>query len=229
MDVLIIEDNVELATNIGAYLYEKGHSIDYAHNGITGYQLMQQNQYDAIILDLMLPGMDGITLCKKYLENNYSPNTSILMLTARDTVPDIVEGLSAGADDYLVKPFSLEVLAARLDALHRRMNRQEPVKIIKVDDLEINLETREVKRSSEQITLKPTTAKILEYLMRNTHRVVTRGEIEKHIWNDDIPLGDPLRSHIYSIRQAVDKNYPVKLIHTMHGVGYRVAKLENDT
>ncbi len=228
MDVLIIEDNTVIATNIAEYLNEKGHSADFAQNGIMGLQLALQNNYDAIILDLVLPGMNGLSLCKKYQQQSTHKFTPILMLTAKDTVEDIVAGLSAGADDYLVKPFSLKVLLARLEVLQRRSLKKNNQPILSSHDLIINLDTREIKRGSTQISLKPTTTKILEYLIRNTHRVVTRKEIEKEIWGDNPPAGDSLRAHIYNIRQAIDKDNDIPLIHTIHGVGYRIAKIENE-
>jgi DNA-binding response OmpR family regulator len=227
MDVLIIEDNTDIATNIAEYLSEKGHSTDFAHNGITGLQLALQNNYDAIILDLVLPGLNGLTLCEKYQEQNTQRYTPILMLTAKDTVEDIVAGLNAGADDYLVKPFSLQVLLARLEVLQRRAYKENN-KILSTHDLSINLDTRTIKRGGTTISLKPTTAKILEYLIRNTHRVVSRKEIEKEIWGDDPPTVDSLRAHIYNIRQSVDKNSNIQLVHTIHGIGYRVANITDE-
>ena len=228
MDVLIIEDNTDIATNIADYLVVRGHSADFAHNGITGLQLALENSYDVIILDLVLPGMNGLTLCEKYQQQNTQRFTPILMLTAKDTVEDIVTGLSAGADDYLIKPFSLQVLLARLEVLQRRSSKKDNNKILSAYDLSINLDTREVKRGKSAIFLKPTTAKILEYLIRNTHRVVPRKEIEKHIWGDNPPAGDSLRAHIYSIRQSVDKASDLQLVHTIHGIGYRIAKITDE-
>lgn len=229
MDVLIIEDNTEIATNIAEYLNEKGHEADFAHNGIIGLQLALQNNYDAIVLDLILPGMNGLTLCERYQQQSTQKYTPILMLTAKDTVEDIVAGLTAGADDYLVKPFSLKVLLARLEVLQRRTSKKNANQILATHDLSLNLDTRKVKRGDNIISLKPTTAKILEYLIRNTHRVVPRKEIEKEIWGDNPSAGDSLRAHIYSIRKSVDKDSNIQLIHTIHGIGYRVADITNES
>jgi DNA-binding response OmpR family regulator len=228
MDVLIIEDNADISTNIAEYLNEKGHSADFAYNGITGLQLALENNYDAIVLDLVLPGMNGLTVCKRYQEQHTQTFAPILMLTAKDTVEDIVAGLSAGADDYLVKPFSLQVLVARLEVLQRRIFKDNK-KILSTHDLSINLDTREVKRGNHTISLKPTTAKILELLIRNTHRVVPRKDIEKEIWGDNPPAGDSLRAHIYSIRKFVDKDSHIQLVHTIHGIGYRVANIIDES
>jgi len=228
MDVLIIEDNIDIATNIAEYLEGKGHSTDFAQNGIVGLQLALQNSYDAIVLDLILPGMNGLKLCEKYQQQNTQKFSPILMLTAKDTVEDIVAGLSAGADDYLVKPFSLKVLLARLEVLQRRSFKKNNNMMLATYDLSMNLDTREVKRGSNTTFLKPTTAKILEYLIRNTHRVVPRNEIEKEIWGDDPPAGDSLRAHIYNIRKFVDKNNTIELVHTIHGIGYRVANTTDE-
>ena len=228
MDVLIIEDNTVIATNIAEYLSEKGHTADFAQNGIVGLQLALQNNYDAIILDLVLPGMNGLSLCEKYHQQSTQKLTPIIMLTAKDTVDDIVAGLSAGADDYLVKPFSLKVLLARLEVLQRRSLIKNNQPILSSHDLIINLDTREIKRGTALISLKPTTTKILEFLIRNTHRVVTRKEIEKEIWGDNPPAGDSLRAHIYNIRHAIDRDNNIPLVHTIHGIGYRIAKIDNE-
>ena len=228
MEVLIIEDSTEIAANVGEYLDAKGHAVDFAQNGITGYQLAMQNTYDVIVLDLILPGMDGLTLCKKYQEEKTSSRAPILMLTAKDTIDDIVTGLATGADDYLVKPFSLQILLARLEVLARRANQQDQQNIIETHDLSMNLDTREVKRANTVISLKPTTAKILEFLIRNTHRVVPRREIEKEVWGDNPPNGDPIRAHIYNIRRSVDRDTDIKLVHTIHGIGYRVANIKHE-
>ncbi len=223
MQVLIIEDNAEIATNIGTYLETKGHAIDFASDGVTGLHLAVTNTYHVIVLDLMLPGMDGLEVCRKLRESS-SLHVPVLMLTARDTIEDVVQGFEAGSDDYLIKPFSLQELEVRIDALHRRASRQYDNPILCVEDVEINLEKHTIIRAGKNIQLKPATMRILVYLMRNTHRVVTRKELELEIWGDTPPEGDPLRAHIYNIRNSLDKPFDQKLVHTVHGVGYRIAK-----
>lgn len=223
MQVLIVEDNSEIATNIGTYLESKGHTVDFAADGVTGLHLAITNSYHAVVLDVVLPGMDGLDVCRKLRENS-SSHVPVLMLTARDTTEDVIQGFEAGSDDYLVKPFSLKELELRLDALHRRTSGTGHNPILAVEDLEVNLETHTVKRAGNIIKLKPTTLRILVFLLKNSHRVVSRKELEAEIWNDTPPDGDPLRAHIYNIRNELDKPYEQKLVQTIHGVGYRVAK-----
>ena len=226
MQVLIIEDNAEIATNIGIYLETKGYTVDFAADGVTGLHLAVTNAYHVVVLDLMLPGMDGLEVCRK-LRESASLHVPVLMLTARDTVEDVILGFEAGSDDYLIKPFSLQELEVRLVALHRRSSRHYDSPILTIEDLEVNLETHTVKRGGTIIKIKPATLRILVYLMRNTHRVVTRKELETEIWGDTPPEGDPLRAHIYNIRNAIDKPYEKKLVRTVHGVGYRLAKQDD--
>ena len=221
MHILIIEDNHDIAGNIAIYLEGKGHLIDFADNGNTGYKLAANNDYDALILDLALPGKDGLALCRD-LRKEAGKDVPVLMLTARDTLDGKLEGFDAGADDYLVKPFSLMELEARLLALHRRSKGTVSNRLVQVHDLSFDPETLALRRAGQAITLKPTTKKILLLLMRASNRVVKREEIEMAIWGDDTPEGDPLRAHIYAIRNAIDKPFSEKLLHTVHGVGYRL-------
>ncbi|MBA2410008.1 MAG: response regulator transcription factor [Gammaproteobacteria bacterium] len=221
MRILTIEDNRHIAANIAQFLEARGHTLDFAEDGITGLHLAIVNAYDVIVLDLMLPGMDGLVLCRRLREDALK-DTPILMLTARDTLTDKLDGFSAGADDYLVKPFSLRELEARLLALKRRTDPPRLAGRLTVGDLEYNPATLIVKRAGLTIDLSPTTRKILALLMRATHRVVGRAEIEREIWGDNPPDSDALRSHIHAIRNAIDKPFPIKLLHTVHGSGYRL-------
>lgn len=222
MRILLIEDNRDLAANIGEFLESKGHVLDFAADGVTGLHLASVNDYQAIVLDLMLPGIDGLDVCRR-LREDARKITPVLMLTARDTLEDKLAGFKAGGDDYLVKPFSLLELEARLEALLKRTQMGAHQRALKVADLEFDLDTLVVKRSGKPVSLTPVARKILGVLMRAHHRVVTRAEIEQEIWGDDPPDGDVLRAHIYAIRNAIDKPFDAKLLHTIHGSGYRLA------
>lgn len=222
MRILIIEDNRDLATNIGDYLESKGHILDFAEDGVTGLHLATTTDNDVIVLDLMLPGLDGLEVCRR-LRDDARKHTPVLMLTARDTLDDKLDGFEVGGDDYLIKPFSLLELEARLLALTRRSERSGQSHLLKVADLEYDPATLIVKRKGKTINLKPTTRKILEVLIRASPRVVGRAEIEAKVWHDEPPVGDALRAHIYMIRNAIDKPFDVKLVHTVHGAGYCLA------
>jgi DNA-binding response OmpR family regulator len=225
MRILIIEDSRDLAVNIGEFMEARGHVPDFAADGVTGLHLACVNDYEAIILDLMLPALDGLDLCKK-LRRDARKDTPVLMLTARDTLQDKLDGFSAGGDDYLVKPFALQELEARLLALSRRGASTAYNRLLKVSDLEYDLDTMLVKRGGRVLMLTPTARKILGLLMRAQHRVVSREEIEQEIWGEHPPEGDVLRAHIYAIRTAIDKPFTEKLLHTVHGSGYRLARMQ---
>ncbi len=218
--VLVIEDNNDIATLLVDFFSEKGHITDYAPDGLTGLHLVTVNDYDAILLDLALPGMDGIDLCKK-IRKLLRSNTPILMITARDSLDDKLIGFDAGADDYLVKPFDLLEVYARVQALWRREFNSADTTIA-VSDLVFDTETFSVSRDDTPIKLNPVRLKILRLLMENTHRVVTRREIESHVWGDDLTESDALRTHLSAIRKIIDKPFDKKLLHTIHSVGYRL-------
>lgn len=220
MRILIIEDNSDLAANIYDYLEGRSHTVDAAADGITGLHLAVTHDYDVIILDLMLPGMDGLSVCRK-LREQAARTTPVLMLTARDTLDDKLHGFEAGADDYLVKPFALPELAARLQALQRRSSGSN-VQLLQVADLCFNNNTLEASRSGKAITLTPTGLKILDLLMRKSPQVVSRRDIEEAVWGDSPPDSDALRSHMHTLRTAVDHPFDKKLIHTVHGIGFRL-------
>lgn len=220
MKILVIEDDADIASNIGLYFEQKGHQLDFAYNGNMGLKLALEHTFDLIILDLMLPGKDGISVCHEFKASKQT-YTPVLMLTARDTVEDKVEGFEAGADDYLVKPFSLRELDVRVNALTRR-HQVNANTHYQIGDLHLDLKTRKVQRADSTITLKPKAYAILEYLMKHNDRVVSRQELLDHIWNEDTPEGDPLRVHIHHLRQQIDQPFEQHLIHTVHGVGYRI-------
>ena len=218
--VLVIEDNKDIASLLVDFFTDKGHVTDYAADGLTGLHLVTVNQYDVILLDLALPGIDGIELCQKFRKLLKS-NTPILMLTARDSLDDKLIGFDAGADDYLVKPFDLLEVYARVQALWRRSFNVNQT-LIKVSDLVFDLEKVKVVRGNTLIKLNAVRLKILRLLMENTHRVVSRSEIESYIWGDDLTESDALRTHLSAIRLAIDKPWENKLLHTVHSVGYRL-------
>ncbi|HTA65689.1 MAG TPA: response regulator transcription factor [Xanthomonadaceae bacterium] len=221
MRILVIEDNSDIAANLGDYLEERGHTVDFAADGVTGLHLAVVNDFDAIVLDLNLPGMDGLEVCRK-LRQEARKQTPVLMLTARDSLENKLDGFEAGADDYLVKPFALQEVDARLAVLLRR-GKGPQSRILNVADLEYNLDTLEVRRSGKLLQLNPTALKILQSLMESSPSVVTRQELETRVWGEELPDSDSLRVHIHGLRAAVDKPFPKALIQTRHGIGYRIA------
>lgn len=219
MRALIVEDNADLAANIGDFLEARGHQVDFAADGLTGLHLAATNPYDVIILDLMLPGIDGLRLAER-LRRDAENDVPILMLTARDTLDDKLAGFAAGADDYLVKPFALEELGVRLDAITRRgaMRRRN----LQVGDLELDVGTRVARRAGQKLNLNPTGFQLLRILMEGFPDVVPRRELEAVVWGDEPPDSDALRTHIYHLRQVVDRPFEKKILETVHSVGYRL-------
>ncbi len=221
MHLLLIEDNADLAANIGEYLKERGHVVDYAADGLTGLHLTAVNTYDVLVLDLNLPGLDGVSLCKRLREDARNP-VPVLMLTARETERDKLTGFEAGADDYLTKPFSLPELHARLKALARRA--AGVTEILRVADLEFDLRTLVVRRDGRRLELTPSGLKLLERLMRVSPGVVSRREVERTLWGEDPPESEAaLRGHVHGLRVVIDQGFSPKLLHTVHGIGYRLA------
>ena len=226
MRILIVEDHRDLAGNIGDYLEVQGHTVDFAMDGISAMHLALTEPFDVIVLDIMLPGMDGLTFCRK-LRQEVEQTTPVLMLTARDTLPDKLAGFDAGADDYLVKPFALQELAVRIAALAKR-GTVRPLQQLTVADLILNKQTLEVHRAGKKLTLNPAGLKILTRLMEASPAVVARAELERLLWGDELPDSDALRSHLYKLRQTIDKSFPQPLLHTVHGIGYRLAASNDD-
>lgn len=222
MHLLVIEDHSDIAANIAEYFEARGDGVALATDGESGLQMALETSYDAIVLDLLLPGMDGLSLCRN-LRQAGRTRVPVLMLTAKDLLADKIEGFEAGADDYLVKPFSLAELDARLKALVRRASPPETPRVLTVGDLRFDLNTLEAERASVAIKLNPTTRRILTVLMQNANRVVTRAELERELWGERAPEGDFLRAHMHALRTAIDKNFPDKLLHTIHGTGYRLS------
>jgi len=222
MNVLIVEDNADLCANMWDFLESHGHTIDAAHDGAAGLNAAIRNDFDAIILDLTLPIVDGLEVCRK-IRTEAGKSTPILILTARDALEDKLVGFESGADDYLIKPFSLLELEARLQALARRAQPNPAANALQVADLTFNRDTLTVHRRGQPIKLTPMDLKILETLMRQTKRVVSRKELDKVLWDDEPPDSDALRAHIHNLRSAIDKPFDVALIKTVHGIGYRLA------
>jgi DNA-binding response OmpR family regulator len=222
MRLLIIEDNQDLSVELADFFEVQGDTIDTATDGVTGLHLAVVNDYDAIVLDLTLPGIDGLELCRR-LRNDAGKWTPVLMLTARDTLEDRITGFEQGADDYLVKPFSLKELKLRLTALTRRtVGSHQPAALLRIADLTLMPETREVSRAGKRIELTVIEFQILELLMRQSPRVVTRQNLEYTIWGDTPPDGEALRVHIHHLRNAIDKSFASSLLHTIRGVGYQL-------
>ncbi len=221
MKILVIEDNQSILGNIIDYLDGLGYITDSAQDGVTGLHFAVTRQYALIILDLMLPGIDGISLCKR-LREEADIQTPIIMLTARDTVNDKITGLEAGADDYVVKPFSLEELEARIKAVLKRSRNPSGSTVLQVGDLMYNTMTFEVARAGQPIKLNPIALQLLECLMRASPNVVKRQQLEEAIWGNDPCDSDALRTHIHMLRQSIDKPFGRPLLHTVHKIGYRL-------
>jgi DNA-binding response OmpR family regulator len=222
MRVLLIEDHRDIAENIKEYIEGKCCEIDIATTGEEGLEKLAQSRYDAVVLDLMLPGIDGLTVCRR-MRAQLQLQLPVLMLTAKDLVTDKVEGFEAGADDYLVKPFSLLELEARLKALLRRSAAPQATQVLQIGSLRYDPNTLTAEREGAPIKLNPSTRRILLLLMQNSHRVVSREELEHELWPDEAPEGDVLRAHMYALRNAIDKPFRERLLRTVHGEGYRLA------
>ena len=226
--LLIIEDNPELVANLYSFFEPLGYVLDDARDGATGLRLATQNDYDAILLDLMLPRLDGMTLCQK-LRQEFQNSVPIIMLTARDPVDDRVQGLALGADDYLIKPFSLRELDARIQALVRRAQGRQVQGTLAWEDLQVDTRAPQAWRQGQAISLTPSTHKLLLCLMRAAPAVVRKQEMEYLLWGDDPPDSGALRTHIHELRQHADRNFPSTLIETVHGVGWRLSKPQKAT
>ena len=223
MRLLVIEDNRNLVANLFDYFEARGHTLDAAPDGLTGLHLASTQTYDAIVLDWMLPRLEGPEVLRR-LREDHGSDVPVIMLTARDELPDKIAGFRAGADDYLTKPFALPELEVRLEALMARVHGRQRRKILEVHDLKLDLATLEATRAGQPLHLYPACRKLLETLMQASPAAVTRQQLEHALWGDHPPDGDMLRSHIYELRRVVDGPFPHKLIHTLPRVGYRLAR-----
>ena len=225
MKVLLVEDSARLQMSVGRALRKAGYALDVTDNGEEGLWQAEANDYDVIVLDIMLPKLDGLSLLRQLRQKG--KGTHVLLLTARDTVEDRVQGLQLGADDYLVKPFALEELLARVEALCRRAYGSKQTRLV-IADLEIDTSAKEVFRAGNLVRLKPREYLLLEYLARRSGEVVTRGEIEAHLYDDSVdPMSNVVESAVCSLRKKISAPNPAPLIHTRHGLGY-VLKAESE-
>lgn len=220
MRILLIEDEQRLSNTIKKGLVEDGFAVDQAYDGEDGQYLAESEDYDLIILDVMLPKIDGVALCQNLRTKKIK--TPILMLTAKTTVEDKVAGLDSGADDYMTKPFSFIELRSRIQALLRR-SKQEASPILQVADLTLDPIKHRVGRDGKSINLTPKEFSVLEYLMRHKDEIVTRTMILEHVWDYNFDsMSNVVDVYVATIRRKVDHSNKVKLVHTLHGVGYRV-------
>jgi len=221
MRLLVVEDNRNLVGNLFDYFEPRGHEMDAAPDGIVGLHLAVTQHYDAIILDWMLPRLDGRALLQRLRE--HAIDTPVIMLTARDELPDKIAGFRAGADDYLTKPFALPELEVRLEAVLARAHGRRGARTLEVHDLRLNLDTLEASRAGQPLHLYPAGRKLLEVLMQASPAAVERQQLEHALWADAPPDGDMLRSHVYELRRSVDGPFAIKLIQTLPRYGYRLA------
>ncbi|HYL43520.1 MAG TPA: response regulator transcription factor [Ktedonobacteraceae bacterium] len=226
MRILLVEDDRRLNQSLKLSLVEEGYAVDAAFDGEEGEAYTETAPYDAIILDVMLPLKDGLAVCRTLRLRRI--NTPILLLTARDAVEDRVCGLDSGADDYLVKPFALHELLARLRALLRRTAAQK-TGLLTLGDLTVNPATHDVERGGEQIKLNAKEFALLEYFMRHPNQVLTREMIESHIWSYDfISASNVVDVYVRRLRRKIDDHFPVKLLETIYSVGYRLRLPDRD-
>ena len=216
LNVLLVEDDLDLAQTVVQYLELENIQCDHASNGVAGLNLMQSHPYQVLLLDLNLPRLDGIRVCEALRQQGN--DTPILMLTARDQLRDKVAGFDAGTDDYLVKPFELQELVVRIQALARRRSGQS--RLLRCGALEMNLNERKVQRDGIDIKLSPTGWKLLEALLRASPDVISREQLEHAVWGDDIPDSNSLKVHLFHLRKSVDADFDEPLIHTIAGQGF---------
>lgn len=223
--ILLIEDQQDTAALVGEYLGQRGYGVDYAPDGASGLRLAVNGNYDVIVLDIGLPDMDGLEVCRQLRQQHDRP-VPILMVTGRDSVDAKVTGLDAGADDYLTKPFQMREMEARLRALIRRSRHKVSSHVYTVGDMVLDTGIMQLTRNGRRLMVSPIGLKLLTILMRESPRVVARRDIEREIWGDQLPDSDTLRSHLYNLRRVIDKPFDKPLLHTIHSAGYRLADLQ---
>jgi heavy metal response regulator len=227
MRVLVVEDERKIAAYVKRGLEEQGYAVDVVYDGQDALDWAESTLYDLIVLDILLPKMDGLSVCHELRDRGL--RTPVLMLTARDTVDDRVEGLDAGADDYLVKPFALKELLARLRALARRTNEAPKSTLLQVADLTLDTLTHRARRGDKTIELTAKEFAVLECLLREPERILTRTQIAEHVWNYDVyNQSNVVDVYIRNLRRKIDDNFDLKLIQTVRGAGYRISVESGD-
>lgn len=222
-EILVVDDNRDILENIRDYFSLRGWNVDDASTGPDALERIRSKTYDLIVLDVGLPGLDGIMLCRMIRTEGIA--APVIMLTARDTVDDRVEGLEAGADDYVVKPFSLRELAARVEArLRSHVPTGAKAEVLRIADLELDLGSMRAVRAGVELKLNPTCLKLLRELMRASPAVVDRTRLEFVLWQGNAPGSDSLRSNLYLLRQQVDKPFNKALLHTHPGFGWSISE-----
>jgi DNA-binding response OmpR family regulator len=221
--ILIIEDNPDIVANLVMFLTPLNYVVKSARDGWTGLAMACEGEFDAIVLDLGLPGLDGLEVCRR-LRSDMLQVTAILLLTARDTLQDKVIGFENGADDYLVKPFSMIELHARLKALVRRTSGQQKLSIVRFADVSLDLSVWHATRAGFELRFTPTGYKLLAILLRKAPNLVLREELVREVWGDTPPDSDALRTHIHSLRVVLDKPFESPMLQTVPGLGYKLAQ-----
>jgi len=221
MKILIVEDDTKISAFLEKGLIEENYTVDCCYDGEEAFYIIATNNYDLIILDLMIPYIDGITLCQDLRE--VGNNTPIIMLSAKSSIEDKVLGLNSGANDYISKPFSFDELIARIKVQLR--NSEILTNILQIEDLKMDCDKKFVTRGDKRIKLSSKEYMLLEYLLRNKEKVITEDMINNSLWDmDEQTASNVISVYIYRLRQAIDKDYKVKLIHTIRGMGYKISK-----
>jgi len=220
MHVLVVDDDADILTTIADQLELHGITVDCAMNGNQAIGLVDENRYDVIVLDVMMPGSDGLSACRQLRDRGCT--VPILFLTARDTLEDKVSGFDVGADDYLVKPFAMKELLCRIHALGRRISRQQ-ARTLSFGELTLDLEQASVRRAGKLLRLNQLQFRLLRCLMIRAPQVVTREQLEHELWKDAPPDSDALRSHLYQLRQVIDRPFDYPMLETVRGMGYRLS------
>lgn len=223
--LLLVEDHASLAANVYDYLGEESYELDHAADGLTALHLLATRNYDVVVLDVMLPGVDGFTLCRR-IRQDLKSAVPVLLLTARDSIEDKTEGFAAGADDYLVKPFAMKELELRIHALHRRALARRDV--LEVGPLRYDLGQQRVWIDGQPLDLPPSAARILEVLMRAWPKLVSHEELARAVWGDSLPDANALRTHVSALRKALMQRCPHDMIRALYGRGYRLVRPGED-